>query len=372
MILADEQTRFGGRLLAERFEIDGAPALGWVEATLAELERLPEVTLLPRTTAFGYYDHNLVALVEEVSAGRRAGSRAAPAPLDGAGAGGRAGDRGDRAAAGVCRQRPAGGHAGGRGPHLSQPLRRGAGRPRGRVHDLRRRLSDRARSGQAAGVAVAAVVDARSSPDRPLAPAVRAAGIEILTGHVVSRAQGGASARGGRGRPARGDGGSARGASSATCWRSRAAGSPPSISTARPARGRSTIPSDQGVPARASRVSASARPGAAAGQPALAACLASGLQAGAQAAAAAGHGDGGPPAAPPARPTRSATCSISGRCRPPGKRQDLRRLPERRHAWTTWRSPIARATSRSSISSATPRSAWAPIRARPAISSASP
>ena len=67
VLLVDEQTRFGGRLLAERCEIAGAPALAWVEQTLAELASLPEVTLLPRTTAFGYYDHNLVALVEEVA-----------------------------------------------------------------------------------------------------------------------------------------------------------------------------------------------------------------------------------------------------------------------------------------------------------------
>ena len=89
---------------------------------------LPEVTLLPRTTAFGYYDHNLVALLEELAADARL-RPSAPAPVDGAGARGGARDRRDRAAAGVRRQRPAGRDAGGRGARLPQPLRRRAGQP---------------------------------------------------------------------------------------------------------------------------------------------------------------------------------------------------------------------------------------------------
>lgn len=64
VVLADEQPEFGGRLLDERFDIGGTPALDWVAATVAELQGAPEVTLLSRTTAFGYYDHNFVALLE--------------------------------------------------------------------------------------------------------------------------------------------------------------------------------------------------------------------------------------------------------------------------------------------------------------------
>ena len=140
VVLADEQTRFGGRLLAERHEIAGAPALAWAETALAELAEMPAVTLLPDTTAFGYYDHNLVALV---GGGPRRSNP--PAPVDGAGARGGAGGRCARAAAGLRRQRPAGRDAGGCGAHLRQPLCGGARQPRGRVHDRRRRLSHRAR-----------------------------------------------------------------------------------------------------------------------------------------------------------------------------------------------------------------------------------
>ena len=45
----------------------GAPAAAWLAATLATLGARPNVTILPRTTAFGYYNHNHVALVERIS-----------------------------------------------------------------------------------------------------------------------------------------------------------------------------------------------------------------------------------------------------------------------------------------------------------------
>jgi sarcosine oxidase subunit alpha len=67
VIVADEDFRFGGRLLAERDEIDGRPASEWLAATLAELASLPEVRLMPRTTVFGVYDHGTFAAVERVN-----------------------------------------------------------------------------------------------------------------------------------------------------------------------------------------------------------------------------------------------------------------------------------------------------------------
>ena len=42
-------------------------AHAWREATLSALRALPETRLLPRTTAFGYYDHNYLGLLERVS-----------------------------------------------------------------------------------------------------------------------------------------------------------------------------------------------------------------------------------------------------------------------------------------------------------------
>ncbi len=64
VMLVDEQAELGGQLLNEAYEINGKPALGWVAAAETELAGMAEVTLLKRTTAFGYYDHNFTGLIE--------------------------------------------------------------------------------------------------------------------------------------------------------------------------------------------------------------------------------------------------------------------------------------------------------------------
>mgnify|MGYP002630855807 CR=1 FL=1 len=65
VIIADEQIEAGGALLAERRLIDDKPGLDWVAECVAELEALAEVRILQKTTAFGYYDHNFVGLLEQ-------------------------------------------------------------------------------------------------------------------------------------------------------------------------------------------------------------------------------------------------------------------------------------------------------------------
>ena len=68
VILADEQNEFGGALLSERTAlIEGKPALEWVQDSIATLRAMPHVTLLPRTTVFGYFQQNFLALVERVT-----------------------------------------------------------------------------------------------------------------------------------------------------------------------------------------------------------------------------------------------------------------------------------------------------------------
>jgi len=67
VILADDDGMLGGRLLAERHLIDGAPALRWVDATVAELSSLPNVRILRRTTVFGAYDGREYGALERVS-----------------------------------------------------------------------------------------------------------------------------------------------------------------------------------------------------------------------------------------------------------------------------------------------------------------
>jgi sarcosine oxidase subunit alpha len=67
VILCEEDFRLGGRLLAERYEIDGAPALDFVKAVETELESLPECRILRRTTVQGVYDGGTYAAIERVN-----------------------------------------------------------------------------------------------------------------------------------------------------------------------------------------------------------------------------------------------------------------------------------------------------------------
>jgi sarcosine oxidase subunit alpha len=71
VILCDEQQEAGGSLLAEAARgarlVEGRPAAAWLEETLAALRVRDNVTVLTRTTAFGYFPHNLVALNERLT-----------------------------------------------------------------------------------------------------------------------------------------------------------------------------------------------------------------------------------------------------------------------------------------------------------------
>jgi len=67
VILFDEQAEFGGSLLADsQLRVDGKRAADWVAEVVAELAALPNVTLLPRTQAFGYYAQNFLAAEQRV------------------------------------------------------------------------------------------------------------------------------------------------------------------------------------------------------------------------------------------------------------------------------------------------------------------
>ena len=68
VILVDEQSEPGGTLLHERDAmIEGLPAEGWLAQALAALRSRDNVTLLARTTAFGYGNHNHLALAERLT-----------------------------------------------------------------------------------------------------------------------------------------------------------------------------------------------------------------------------------------------------------------------------------------------------------------
>jgi sarcosine oxidase, subunit alpha len=68
VMLCDEQSEPGGTLLHDLTSmIDGMPAQTWVDRAIAQLDERPNVTLLTRTTAFGYFNHNHIALAERIT-----------------------------------------------------------------------------------------------------------------------------------------------------------------------------------------------------------------------------------------------------------------------------------------------------------------
>lgn len=67
VILADEQEEFGGSLLSTREMLDDMPAADWAAKAIAELEGMPEVTLLPRATVNGYHDHNFLTIHQRLT-----------------------------------------------------------------------------------------------------------------------------------------------------------------------------------------------------------------------------------------------------------------------------------------------------------------
>jgi sarcosine oxidase, subunit alpha len=68
VILCDEQSQLGGSLLTDtEAVIDGQPAEIWRRHTISALAREPRVRLLVRSTAFGYFPHNLVGVNERLT-----------------------------------------------------------------------------------------------------------------------------------------------------------------------------------------------------------------------------------------------------------------------------------------------------------------
>ena len=64
VIISDEQNEFGGHLLCSTQAIDGQLPSLWVKDIVDKLTTMGNVLLLPRSTVFGYYDHNLVGINE--------------------------------------------------------------------------------------------------------------------------------------------------------------------------------------------------------------------------------------------------------------------------------------------------------------------
>ena len=68
VVVCDENPAFGGSLLAEgEAEIGGKSARAWLEDALAVLRSSPNVRLMTRTQAFGYYAQNFLGLNERLA-----------------------------------------------------------------------------------------------------------------------------------------------------------------------------------------------------------------------------------------------------------------------------------------------------------------
>src|SRR3989454_6259820 len=64
VLLVDEQAELGGRLMSAGWD-------DWLSATISQLGSMPDVRLLTRSTAFGFYDHNLVLISQRLADGGR-------------------------------------------------------------------------------------------------------------------------------------------------------------------------------------------------------------------------------------------------------------------------------------------------------------
>jgi len=68
VILCDEQSELGGSLLSDpAVGIEGKDSSEWLDRALARLKENARVSLLPRTTAFGYFPHNLIGLSQRLT-----------------------------------------------------------------------------------------------------------------------------------------------------------------------------------------------------------------------------------------------------------------------------------------------------------------
>ena len=186
VIVADEDWLLGGRLLAERHEIDGLPGHRWASNAVGELQSIPNVTVLNRTLVFGAYDGREYGALEHVSDHKLAADLGQPRqrlwkivakhtilstgaierPLVFGG-----NDRpGVMTASGVATY-----------------INRFAALPGKRAVVFTTADSGWTASEdlRAAGIEVAAIVDARPDPQLPAVTRARRAGIEVLTGAVV-------------------------------------------------------------------------------------------------------------------------------------------------------------------------------------------
>jgi sarcosine oxidase subunit alpha len=197
VVVADEDSRPGGRLLAERRTIDGRPAVDWAADTAAELAAMPDVTLLARTTVFGVYDHGVHGAVQRLDGDGPVPARHTPREIMW-----RIVARRTVLASGAI-ERPLVFPGNDRpGVMLAGAVRayvnRWAAAPGRNVviygdnDDLAATVADL----KAAGLGVAAVVDARPEVPDHVRHAAEAAGARLYAGGIVTKVHGGKGVQG--------------------------------------------------------------------------------------------------------------------------------------------------------------------------------
>lgn len=67
VILCDEDFLIGGRLNLETYAVGGMSGAAWAAETVARLQAMPNVRVMPRTTVIGAFDHGIYGAVERVS-----------------------------------------------------------------------------------------------------------------------------------------------------------------------------------------------------------------------------------------------------------------------------------------------------------------
>lgn len=66
VVLVEQDHQWGGEAAWNGATIEGPPASNWLAQMMEQLNQLPDVRMFSRTTATGFYDHNVVTLLERV------------------------------------------------------------------------------------------------------------------------------------------------------------------------------------------------------------------------------------------------------------------------------------------------------------------
>jgi len=64
VILAEDKPRFGGSLLTDDVTIGNKKGKVWADETIVQLKSMPNVIVKKRSQVFGYYDHNMMVMLE--------------------------------------------------------------------------------------------------------------------------------------------------------------------------------------------------------------------------------------------------------------------------------------------------------------------